>query len=108
MHRRRDRVVLVSLLWECACVTSAAHSKQAASTAHGGSAAQDTTPTPPAEATAAPWREMTWSEYYASVMRNAERRGAMVIWINPPEVRTVDRIGHSTTKAPASSVSVGR
>jgi hypothetical protein len=54
------------------------------------------------------WREMTWSEYYTSVMQNAERRGGIVIWINPPQVRTVDRIGHPTTQAPASSVSVGR
>jgi hypothetical protein len=51
---------------------------------------------------------MTWSEYYTSVMQNAERRGGIVIWINPPQVRTVDRIGHPTTQAPPSSVSVGR
>lgn len=90
MRWRPKRVVLLSLLWACACVTTATQSKEAVSTAHGGSAAQDTTARAPTEASASVWREMTWAEYYSSVVRNARRRHAIVIWINPPEVRPVD------------------
>jgi hypothetical protein len=62
------------------------------SIAHG-----DTTPTADSG-----WREMTWTEYYTSVMRDAKRRRAIVIWINSPEVHPVEK----TT--PASSVSIER
>jgi hypothetical protein len=37
------------------------------------------------------WREMTWDEYYAQVMRDARRHGAMIIWVNMPELRRVSR-----------------
>jgi hypothetical protein len=94
MDRRRNSVVLLNLLLACGCVTPAAQSKNAVSTAHGHSAAQDTTPTASADATHPEWREMTWSEYYSSVMQNARRRGATVIWVNPPDVHTVDPNGH--------------
>ena len=32
-------------------------------------------------------RELTWGQYYAGVREHAFRRGAMVIWVNPPQVR---------------------
>jgi hypothetical protein len=86
MDRRRSSVVLLNLLLAWGCATPAAQSKNAVSTAHAGSAAQDTTHPE--------WREMTWSEYYSSVMQNARRRGATVIWVNPPDVHTVDRDRH--------------
>jgi hypothetical protein len=107
MQRRPNRVVLLSLIWACACVTHAAQSKPAASIAHGSSAAQDKTQTASAEASDSNWREMTWSEYYDDVMRNASRRNAHVIWINPPQVRTVPRTKPATT-APAPSPDVKR
>lgn len=94
-----DRVVLVSLLWACACVTPAAQSKKAVAVGPSASAAQDTTRAASNEAVTSPWREMTWAEYYSSVMRNVTRRGGTVIWINPPEVREVE----ATTAAPAAS-----
>ena len=81
MDRSPHRVVLMSLFWVCACATPSAQSK----------AAQDTTPAQAAEPTHSQWREMTWPEYYDSVMRNAMKRGATVVWINPPEVRKVER-----------------
>ena len=98
MQRGPTRVVLLTLLGVCACATPAGQSKKAASIAHGGSAAQDTTPTESAEKTVPVWREMTWPEYYDSVMRNARKRGATVVWINPPEVRKVDRAEQPRTK----------
>jgi hypothetical protein len=60
------------------------------------------------DAGASMWREMTWSEYYDSVMKNAKRRGASVIWINPPEVRTVERTKQPTPTSPAASRRVER
>lgn len=32
-------------------------------------------------------REMTWAEYYTDVAQRAERNRAMIIWVNPPDVR---------------------
>jgi hypothetical protein len=32
-------------------------------------------------------RELTWGQYYAGVRERAFRRGAMVVWVNPPQVR---------------------
>ena len=32
-------------------------------------------------------REMTWAEYYTDVVQHAERNRAMIIWVNPPDVR---------------------
>ena len=71
----------MSMFWVCACATPAVASK----------AAQDTTPTQSAKPATSRWREMTWPEYYDSVMRNAWKRGATVVWINPPEVRKVEQ-----------------
>lgn len=33
-------------------------------------------------------RELTWAEYYAGITQEASRRGAMVVWVNPPSVVT--------------------
>jgi hypothetical protein len=33
-------------------------------------------------------RAMTWSEYYSEIQDRSSRRGMMVIWINPPDVRS--------------------
>lgn len=74
------RVVLV-VLCAGACTTPAVQS----------STAKDTTPASAAKAQASTWREMTWSEYYTSVMQDAYRRGATVIWIDPPQVHKVTR-----------------
>jgi hypothetical protein len=30
---------------------------------------------------------MTWDEYYAEVRERAGKQGALVIWVNPPQVR---------------------
>ena len=35
------------------------------------------------------YREMTWNEYYARVRERAWRKGALVVWLNPPRVRKV-------------------
>ena len=35
------------------------------------------------------FREMTWHEYYSQVSERAWRSGATVIWVNPPNVRTM-------------------
>jgi hypothetical protein len=32
-------------------------------------------------------REMTWSEYYTDVAQRAQRNRAMIVWVNPPDVR---------------------
>jgi hypothetical protein len=38
--------------------------------------------------TASPrWREMTWAEYYNQVLERAHQRGAMVLWVNPPDLK---------------------
>jgi hypothetical protein len=37
------------------------------------------------------WREMTWPEYYNDLREKAWRRGAAIVWINPPDVRKVQK-----------------
>ena len=65
--------------------------------AHRPQPAPSTTPVASASAPADPacapaaqalsrWREMTWPEYYMDVESRAWRRGAVVIWIEPPRV----------------------
>jgi hypothetical protein len=34
------------------------------------------------------YRELTWNEYYAGIVQEASRKGAMVVWVNPPSVVT--------------------
>ncbi|HKU38988.1 MAG TPA: hypothetical protein VJR89_12595 [Polyangiales bacterium] len=90
---RTVRIVRLSVLCVCACATSGIQSNKQVTSAPRNDAAT-TTPE---------WREMTWSEYHDSVMRNARKRGAMVIWVNGPELRTVPRNEPPTTATPAPS-----
>lgn len=41
-----------------------------------------------AGAQARQYRELTWNEYYAGIVQEASRKGAMVVWVNPPSVVT--------------------
>lgn len=34
-------------------------------------------------------REASWAEYYSDVMRRIKKHGGIVIWIAPPQVKTV-------------------
>ena len=85
----------VALAWACC-------SLMAGCGAHGPQTAQSTTPVANAGAPAASacdpaaqalsrWREMTWPEYYMDVESRAWRRGAVVIWIEPPRVGKAPR-----------------
>ena len=35
-------------------------------------------------------REASWAEYYSDVMRRAKKHGGVVIWIAPPQVKTIE------------------
>jgi hypothetical protein len=52
--------------------------------------------TPLAQASSA-WREMTWPEYYIDVETRAWRRGARVIWIDPPPVTKAPKVDPAAT-----------
>ena len=37
------------------------------------------------------YRPETWDEYYAEIAERARKHGIMVMWINPPSVRSVSK-----------------
>jgi hypothetical protein len=59
-----------------ACAAREARPQHASST---GETTSSVTPTR--------YREMTWAEYYTEVTERVWRRGGMVVWISPPNVR---------------------
>ena len=85
-------LVVSALLVVSACAARNAHPEHASTPAKSQGAAQKSE-------SESRWREMTWAEYYNAVMENARRRGAMVVWINPPPVREV--------QAPISAIPTG-
>ena len=85
-----------SLLAGCGAQRAqAAASTTPVASAGGAASAGPSTPaaadcTPAAQALSR-WREMTWPEYYMDVESRAWRRGAVVIWIEPPRVSKAPR-----------------
>jgi hypothetical protein len=77
MHRRLGRLLLaMAACWLTACAARGAtpqHPEAGASCV--------------ASTAARTRREMTWAEYYTDVARQAQRNRAMIIWVNPPDVR---------------------
>ena len=106
MHRSPHRIVRLSVLCACACATSGAQSTKDLTITPRNDATQDATATASTEATAPVWREMTWSEYHESVMRNARKRVAIVIWVNGPELRSAPRSKQPSTKTVASEANI--
>jgi hypothetical protein len=81
-------IALCALL--AACAGGGARPAQSSQPA-AVSAALDSGPCPQAESVQSRWREMTWAEYYLDVESSAWRRGARVIWVEPPRVTRVAR-----------------
>ena len=77
--------VLVRALLVGSLVSASACAARQAQPKHGGAAAQPSTP----ERVHSRYREMSWAEYYAEVTERVWKRGGMVVWINPPHVRSV-------------------